>query len=156
MKRTISRLAVAVGAAGLLLATVPAAAQAGPAPAANAGPFVCGSSRDFEVSGGAGVTAVPVAFGVYVHCLFALPTSGPHVVAVQRSLAFCHGRDLGPGGIDGVWDAATQQALESVQDELGVTRNNYGPSTRNAIQWPLWQNGFQGTCVPFSDVDLTS
>ncbi|MFE6976196.1 peptidoglycan-binding protein [Streptomyces sp. NPDC057682] len=67
-------------------------------------------------------------------CYMSRGNTGPGVKTLQRAMNRCYGKSL---TLDGIFGAATETALKSVQGKHGLTKDGkYGPKTRNAMNWP--------------------
>ena len=104
------------------------------------------TTREFmwAKTGGA-YTLQPSMPGGNSDCILQTGNSNLGVNALQSTLVGCHGKTL---AIDGIFGAATGQALRDVQRIIGVTVDGvYGPATRKKMSW----SNSNGGCRPGSE-----
>jgi hypothetical protein len=69
------------------------------------------------------------------------------VLALQNALYFCYERNIAR---DGIFGRQTRLALEFAQDQEQITVDSvYGPQTRDAIFWPIFNTSglWTGFCI---------
>jgi len=125
---TAAAAAVALGIGGIAFASPATAATAAPA----ARGAVCTTYKSVPLKSDTSETArIPKSATSY-SCTLAWGNTGGGVWSLQNHLNKCYGTTL---TVDGVFGAATDQALTMVQIyNLGITGDGvYGPQTRNAM-----------------------
>lgn len=134
LKRTVaSTLAFALLSVGLSVGGV---AVATPASAAIA---YC-NSININDSGFARPAYNSSSLNCYMH---QYKQSGSGVLRLQQALTFCYGQNI---AWDGIFGPATAAALANAQRAEGITADGkYGPQTRDALRWNLY-NGNVSYC----------
>lgn len=83
---------------------------------------------------------LPNYVGTYYHtgsCQIRANGSSPAagVMSIQRSLRYCHGKQI---AIDGSFGSRTAEALRQVQASLGITADGiWGPASARAMSWSV-------------------
>lgn len=106
--------------------------------------------------GAGGVVQLPVHGPVTPFASPACRLDGQHgsdatVRLVQAALERCNGQAV---GVDGVYGAATAEAVRAVQARHGLAVDGvYGPETRRAMAWPALSGDGGEACVPGAGID---
>jgi peptidoglycan hydrolase-like protein with peptidoglycan-binding domain len=79
---------------------------------------------------------VPSTANGNTHCWMARGSYSVGVWALQMSLVFCYGQNVGPNGPDRDYGGATVQAVKNVQGAYGIRKDGeYGPQTRGVMKF---------------------